>query len=136
MRIVLDFYKDNSGRVLSLAKELSGYRKDVQMLAAVPADTVPPLGVLRRCIERWIPRQNIRVWESPGPEPVSYLLHTACVAGLAPDVVVTSRPNRLTALPCVDVGAIPETLDWTGFWKFFPPGPVRILLPSIPAVSG
>ncbi len=94
--------------MLSLAKELSGYRKDVQMLAAVPADTVPPLGVLRRCIERWIPRQNIRVWESPGPEPVSYLLHTACVAGLAPDVVVTSRPNRLTALPCVDVGAIPE----------------------------
>ncbi|MFO7913543.1 MAG: glycosyltransferase [Desulfotignum sp.] len=107
MRIVLDLYKDVSGRVLSLAATLAGCEKPVQVMAIVPEDAVLPVLALRRRLERWIPRQNIRVWQTPGPAPVTHLLHTAAVADLFPDVVVTVLPGRHSGLPCVDAGTIP-----------------------------
>jgi glycosyltransferase involved in cell wall biosynthesis len=108
MRIVLDVYKDVSGRVLCLGKTLARCKDPVEILAAVSMDAAPSVPALRRRMEPWIPRQNIRVWQSPGPPEVTCLLHTACVAGLWPDVVVTDRPDRHPGQPCVSAEAIPS----------------------------
>lgn len=109
MRIVIDLHDgQDSGHTLCLARILAKHPGEHRIIIALPAVPLPTSLALRQRFARYLPDEDIRVWQSPGPEPVSALVQSAFFVGLAPDLLITGRRDLFPDMPVMDPGAFPE----------------------------